>query len=149
MKKILILLSCAIALSSCAIQTSVVRQASLESYVLETPTVADLSVSPTRVTYLYTPTGPESRSLKLEQLIDNAIYKCTTKEDADVLANVSYYISAKKGLFGKKVKSIRVTGYPAKYMNFRAADDNEVEHISTLRESEQVSNGKILVTKRK
>lgn len=39
--------------------------------------------------------------------------------NADVLVAPEYETVIKKGLFGKKIKEVMVSGYPAKYKNFK------------------------------
>ncbi|MBQ2362025.1 MAG: hypothetical protein II287_00255, partial [Bacteroidaceae bacterium] len=44
--------------------------------------------------------------------------------NADLLVEPQFVISMKRGLFRKKVKSVTVSGRPAKYKNFRSLSDD-------------------------
>ncbi len=87
-------------------------------------TVADLEVSPQRVTYTLTP----SRAIRAggeDNCKQAALQEALDKHgNADLMLEPQYVIARKKGLFRTKVTSVTVSGHPAKYVNFRSMPDS-------------------------
>lgn len=137
MKKIMILAVLALLCSSCAVHKATVSSTAVYSPAIETTTVATLDVAANKISYLYTPTKTDAKSLSEKQLVKNAIYMALKDNgNADELVEVNYFVSLKRGFFGKKVKNIAVTGYPATYKDFREptkADKDAVETLSRSR----------------
>ena len=133
MKKTLILLLAVSALSSCALTKSSVKTANVTAPVLST-TVASLEVAPQPITYTYIPTKNEARKLVFSDILNNAMYEALKKNGSgDVMVQVSYKVEGKGvGKFVGKVKKLTITGYPAKYVNFRTPDENDRENIETF-----------------
>ena len=134
MKKILLLLTVVFAASSCAtLHRSQTNVSDVYSPAVETATVATIEVSPKKITYRYIPDKESSKSLSLNQLIQNAIYAALQENgNADELVEVSYYISAKRVFMGKRIRSINVSGYPAYYVEFREPSDVDLKNVETL-----------------
>ena len=110
-------------LTSCQSIMKTSRTADFSSQLLSA-TVADLEVSPERITYTMSP----KRSVRRGGL-DNV--KSTAEQEAlkehgggDVLLDPLYVISKRKGLLGSKVTSITVSGRPASYINYRTLNDS-------------------------
>lgn len=120
--------------SSCSlIYRSQAESTSVYSPAIETTTIATVDVSPKKITYRYIPEKKTAKSLSLNQLIQNAIYAAVHDSgNYDELVQVSYSIESKKVFFGKRVRSITVSGYLAKYVNFRETTESDVEKIEAL-----------------
>ncbi len=135
MKKLLFLVTvtAVIALtSSCAVSMTGLRSDAVNSKILSM-TVASLEVEPNPVSYLYIPSDVEAKSLSLNQLITNANYYALKEHGkGDVIIQSSYKVDGKKHLFGIKVKTITVTGYPAKYVDFRTPTETDRLNADTF-----------------
>lgn len=116
-------MSIAALLSSCATMTKTASTADINSS-LQSATVADLDVSPQRITYTMTPTkavqrgGDENvkRVAESEALERNG--------GGDLLVNPEFVISKRRGLFSSKITSVTVSGRPATYTNIRSFNDS-------------------------
>ena len=123
MKKILLLSCVAFALTSCVTTIKTAKSADAKTQLLSA-TVADLEVSPVRVTYTMSPSKNVQRA-GLSNVKQAAIQECLIKNgNADVLVDVEYVIEQEKLLFGKRINSITVSGHPAKYKHGRACRDD-------------------------
>lgn len=133
MKKTLILLFAVVALSSCTMTRSSVKTTNVTAPVLTT-TVASLDVAPQPITYTYIPTRNESKKLGFNEIMNNAMYEALKENGSgDVMVQVSYQVKGKGvGKFVSKVKKLTITGYPAKYVDFRTPDENDRENIATF-----------------
>ncbi|MBP3354686.1 MAG: hypothetical protein J6L02_08570 [Bacteroidales bacterium] len=91
---------------------------------LHSSMIADLDVSDERITYTMNP----SMSIRKGGIanVKNAVRQEALSKygNADVLVNEEFSISSRRGIFWTKIKSITVTGRPAKYINFRSANDS-------------------------
>lgn len=92
-----------------------------------TAVMADLEVSPVKISYLYIP----SKTIKVggeDNVINCAVQEALEANDnADVLVAIEKQIKySDKG----EVESVVVTGYPAKYVNFRSPGDDYIREIS-------------------
>lgn len=91
---------------------------------LHSAMVADLEVSNERITYTMNP----SKSIRKGGLINvkNAARQEALSKfgNADVLVNEEFSISLRQRLLGSKVKSVTISGRPAKYVNFRSVNDS-------------------------
>lgn len=86
------------------------------SGVYATPVVADLKVSPDKITFFYIPSA-----IVLEGGYDNVLKTAISEalfsnDNADVLVGMETQV---KYNTAGQVESITITGYPAKYVNFR------------------------------
>ncbi|MCH5328163.1 MAG: hypothetical protein J1E02_04005 [Coprobacter sp.] len=125
MKKYLFMAAVAVLATSCVTTTKTARTESVP-YSMYNATVADLEVSPKRITYTIEP------SVEIQKGGINNVKQAVIMEalnangNADMLLEPQFVISHKKGPFGifiNKVTSITVTGRPATYKNFRSMDD--------------------------
>ena len=87
-------------------------------------TVADLEVSPVRVSYSMAP-SKEIQRAGLANVKQAAVRECLEKNgNADVLVDAEYTIEKKKTLFSRRINLITVTGHPARYRNYHSLDDS-------------------------
>lgn len=134
MKKLFILGAIALFVSSCATHRAGVIDTTVQPRIEATTKVVNLDIAEKPFTYTYIPMDQDGKNLSQDQLLNNAIYMALKAYgNADVMVNVNHYITIKKGLFGSRVRSIEITGYPAKYVNFRQPNDEDYKNISTLR----------------
>ncbi len=133
MKKILFLLCAALFAVSCTTTTKTAKTVSSPASLLSA-TVADLEVSPERITYTMVPSVSVRRGGK-ENVRQAAEQEALAKHgNADVLVDANYTIEQTTFLVFKWVSSITVTGRPAKYTNFHSLNDS-VWCNSTFRDS--------------
>ena len=113
----------ALAAVSCTTTTKTAREESVP-YAMYNATVADLDVASQRITYTLDPSADICRG-GLGNCKEAAIKEALEKNgNADLLVEPQFVISMKRGLFRKKVKSVTVSGRPAKYKNFRSLSDD-------------------------
>ena len=119
MKRILLGLSITLLLCSCnTFRTSTVTTKNVES-ALNSSTTAELNVSPQKISYTYYPKKLD-RKAGLNHIVQNATAGALKEYgNADVLVERQYETVFKNKLFGKKIKYVIITGYPATYENFR------------------------------
>ena len=124
MKKIFALLCVALFATACTTTVKTAKTADTPTSLLSA-TVADLQVSPERITYTMEP------SKKLQRAGISNVKQAAEQEalakygNADVLVDAEYVIvSTNYFIFGKDVESVTVTGRPAKYVNFRSLNDS-------------------------
>lgn len=88
---------------------------------LKSKTEAELVVQDKRITYTLRP--PKSiRRGGLANVKAAAVAEALKQNGgADVLVDPQYETRTRRGLFGKKIKYVTVTGYPAKYKKFETA----------------------------
>ena len=111
MKKLVLFVCAAALLASCAVQqqNTKVRLTEVQTAIVA-PVVADLEISPEKITYTYNPTAVEVRKTDLNTMINNAIaWALEEHGNADVLVNANCRTIYR----GMRLKSIIVTGYPA------------------------------------
>lgn len=89
--------------------------------------ISDLEVSNQKITYTLYPTN-EVRKGGLKNCINTAIREALLQNGkGDILIETQEAVVQRYGFFGKKIKSVTVTGYPAKYKNFRSADEQTIK----------------------
>lgn len=137
MKKLFILAFVAIALTSCGsfTQTTVsnTKFTSTSTHTRVgvakpiTAVIADLDVSPKKITFLYIP----SRAVRnggFDNIVNCAVQEALRENgDADVLVALEQQVKYNNS---GECESITVTGYPAKYKNFRSPGDNYILEMS-------------------
>ncbi|MBR1962227.1 MAG: hypothetical protein IKA26_04655 [Alistipes sp.] len=121
MKKLFILVIAVIAFVSCRTvkNTSTYRAFSVNTpYAV--PVVADLDISATKITYAYVP--PKTvRNGGDNNVLNTAVREALLANgNADVLVGLETQIKYNSS---KKILSVVITGYPAKYKNFRNLDE--------------------------
>ncbi len=88
---------------------------------LRSKTKATLVVQDQRVSYTLRPTKAIRRG-GLDNVKAAAVSEVLKQNNgADVLVDPQFETRIRKGLFGKKIKYVTVTGYPAKYQSFETA----------------------------
>lgn len=122
MKKLFVLVVATIALASCS---TVKNSSTYRPFSVNTPyavpVIADLEISATKITYAYVPPKTVRRGGE-NNIMNTAVREAlSTNGDADVLVGLETQI--KYGAL-KQVVSVVITGYPAKYKNFRNIDEN-------------------------
>jgi len=123
MKKFLLLACVAIAFTSCVTTVKTAKVADTKGQLL-TATVADLEVSPVRVTYSMIPSKAIQRA-GLQNVKAAAVRECLEKNgNADVLVDAEYTIEREKLLFGSRINLITVSGHPARYRDYRSLNDS-------------------------
>ena len=132
MKKLLFFIVIGATFSSCAsLNRATVVSTSTPAPIRTTTAVANLDVGETRISYTYVPSKADSKRLSEAQLIDNAIYMALKEHgNADVLVKVNYYITRKT--FPKRIQSISLSGYPAKYVDFRQPSKADYENFKKM-----------------
>ncbi|MBO4455972.1 MAG: hypothetical protein J5759_05960 [Bacteroidales bacterium] len=116
MKKLLLFAAAVLLFASCAVQqhNTKARLTEVQTAIVA-PVVADLDISPTKITYTYKPTTTELRKTDLNTIINNAIaWALEENGNADVLVNAS----CRTTYSGLRIKSIIITGYPATVKEF-------------------------------
>lgn len=145
MKKIMIFAAFLMLFSSCAVHKASVSSTAVYSPAIETTTIATIDVSSKKITYMYTPAKTDSKSLSEKQLIQNAIYEALQANgNADELVEVNYFMSMKRRFpFGKRVKYVIVSGYPATYSDFREPDCEDKDAVETFSRSRMYRQSKL------
>ena len=123
MKKLLFVMVTALAITSC---TTVKKSATTHNVkpALSAAVLSDLEVSNQKITYTYIPTGKVRRG-GTANCISVAINEALTKHGGDVL--IETQSATVERSLSHKIKSVTVTGYPAKYKNFRSADEQTLK----------------------
>lgn len=102
--------------------------------------IADFEVSNQKITYTLVPTR-KVRAGGFQNCVNTAISEALKANgEGDVLIETQQAIVKRSGLFGTKIKSVTVTGYPAKYKNFRNADEQTVKTALTNGTLKMTSN---------
>ncbi len=98
---------------------------------------ADLDVSSTKIIYFYTP-SKGARMVGEENVVKCAVYEALLANgNADVFVGLEKQV---KYNASNEVESITITGYPAKYINIRNANDDDI--AIKLREKELLDSEK-------
>lgn len=125
-KTILLMCVAALTITSCS---TVQKTASTRKVTapIAAAVISELEVSNQKITYTLEPSR-KVRKAGLENCVNTAISEALEKNDhSDVLIETQKAIVQRYGLFGRKIKSVTVTGYPAKYKNFKSADEETVK----------------------
>ena len=129
MRKFLFILSvCILSLSSCSnkITTSTATTKAITPHVYAN-TFADLEIVSGKLSYVYVPTNDVIAGGK-ENIIKTAEALLLKQYDADVLVEPQYIYEYKDT---RTISKVTVTGYAAKYKNFRSATNEEIINLST------------------
>lgn len=125
-KRFLPIVVAALTMTSCSIvsKTATTRDVTAP---LAAAVIGDLDVSNQKITYTLIPPQKIRRG-GLQNCINTAISEALANNGGgDVLIETQKAIVERYGFGGRKIKSVTVTGYPAKYKNFRAADEETVK----------------------
>ncbi len=132
MKKILIVMvaaACALA-TSCS---SVYRTASVQQVKspISSATIADIEVVGPKITYTYS-VPKNVAKVGIQNSLNAAVSEALANagKGGDVLIDMQYSITRSWVLFGgNRVRSITVTGIPARFTNFRSASNETMQTI--------------------
>lgn len=126
MKKIFFVALATALLTACSVPTKLINTAAYSSAAVFQPSaavIADLEVSPEKITYFMMPTKTVLAGGE-ENVINTAVREALLANgNADVLVSLNTQI--KYDAQGEP-ESITVTGYPAKYVNFRSPSDEDI-----------------------
>ncbi len=119
MKKILLAAVVLLGLASCTTTSRTASTIDVNNQ-LKSDANVDLDVSQKRASFTIEP----SKKIRRGGLRNVKAYAVSEalryNAEADVLVEPQFEVKIRTGLFGnKKIKSVTVTGYPAKYKNFR------------------------------
>lgn len=125
MKKLfVILIVSAFAMTSCSTVYKTATTHNVEPTIAAV-VLSDLDVSNEKITYTLIPKARVRRG-GLRNCINTAISEALALNGGDVLIETQQ-ATITRGLYVRKIKSVTVTGYPAKYKNFRPADDKTLK----------------------
>lgn len=133
MKKIILIAAAVIAVSSCGSTTMVTRTAKsgeLSYLTMATTITSELKVSETKVTG--EANNPNS-FFGQGELEKTAVADALKKVDADILLEPQYEYKRVDG----KLVSVKVSGYPARYTNFRPITSEDVDIYNKLKAPRQ------------
>ena len=90
-----------------------------------TATIADLKVDNKKITF--TMTYPERSVARggVQNCINKAINEALKEYGGDVLLQTEEAYVTRRGLFRRRIKSVTVTGYIAKYYNFHSVGEGD------------------------
>lgn len=152
MKKSILLLSAVAVLSGCAVR--VFNSSTSSNFInqpsISTSVIADLDVSPKKITYVYFPTKAVQKTV-YKNVISTAVREALKANgNADVLVSPEYQVKY-EGLSKRKVSMVEVSGYPANYVNFRTpspADSSWMKiTFEDYRKGSAAKNGAVVVIK--
>ena len=121
MKKLILLLSATCALCSCQTIRSTATHKAIDIQPIGA-LIADLEVSPNRISYTMIPHRRVQRG-GYENVKSTAIREALQNNGGgDVLVHLEVQTKSARFLLWRWIKSITVSGYPAKYTNFTNPD---------------------------
>lgn len=124
MKKILYFVGIALFAVSCTTVTKTAKTLDAPASLLSA-TVADLEISPERVSFTYEPRTSVVRG-GMENVKQDAIQQLLEREgnNADLLVDPQFTITSTRFLVFNKIAEVTVSGHPAKYKNFHSLNDS-------------------------
>lgn len=130
MKKLFLLVVAATLLASCGSQAKFTKSSTHTKISVATPitaVMADLEVSTKKISHILIP-SKTVRKGGFDNIVNTAVQEALEANDnADVLVGLEKQVKYNdKG----EVETIVVTGYPAKYVNFRSPGDDYLLEIS-------------------
>lgn len=145
MKKIIFsLLVIAMSATSCSVPAKLINSATHKKLSVAQPVVAvfaDLQVSPEKITYFMMP----SKTVVMggyDNVIDTAVREALLANgNADVLVALETQVKYDKE---GQIESVTVTGYPAKYVNFRNPGDEYLKSIQSTASAGEGAQGGLL-----
>ncbi len=124
-------MAAAVALSACSnrvYKSSTARVAEIPSKLESMVNVSDLEVSEVKVSGVCT--GKDGKYLSKKVKEQNAVAEALKKSGADILVEPQFtYTYDKKD----RLTAVEVSGYPARYRNFRSVTKEDAEVINALR----------------
>lgn len=125
MKRLFCALFAIVLLASCSTVRQTATQRDVKAPIVSA-VIGDLDVSDQKITYTYVPTNKVRRG-GADNCINSAIAAALQPGGYDVLVETQEAVVERQGWFGKrKITKVTVTGYPAKYKNFRSADEKSI-----------------------
>lgn len=115
----------ALLFGSCTTIQKTSSTSAVDSYVLQYPTVADLEVSPTKVSRTVS-WSPIFSLLSTDARKTNTVAELLSDADADVLVEPQY-IHNKSFILEN---TLTVSGFPAKFKNFRKATEADLKALN-------------------
>ena len=147
MKKLFVFVIAMLLFTSCTSYSTIRKTATsqpVETGVI-TAVLADLEVSPDKITYYYVPTT----AIHLEgvnNILNSAIREALAANgDADVLVGMEYEVKYKRQAMSVVVEHIVISGYPAKYKNFRTPSDDMIIELHKGAKSEVSSSTTLFI----
>ena len=136
MKKLFVILVGVIGFVSCTVmtRTEMAKVRDVAGVVLHVPTIADLDVPANRVTETFNvklPANMKGLPVITEDVKTFATAELLKKHDADVLIEPRYSVEAALSL-SKFRFNVVVSGYPAKYKNFRPMVEKDTIWLQPL-----------------
>lgn len=130
MKRLLFALTCCtlLVLSSCTTLTKTATTADVQTGIYQYPTVADLDVKSkveSTKTWSFRPFHLGEPSLSLAK--GNLIAETLKEQDADVILEPQFIFT--RTSYGER--RLTLTGFPAKFKNFRRASASDLEALKT------------------
>ena len=127
MRKLLFILFASALLASCSTLHQTATQKDVSTPIISA-VISDLDVSDNKISYTYEPTR-QVRKGGVQNCINSAIAEALKGSGGDVLVETQKAIVERRGLFVRKISKITVTGYPAKYKNFRNASEESLNKV--------------------
>ena len=125
MKKVIVVLMAAVVLASCGSSTKLINSATYakpSATMVVTPVQADLEVSPKKISY-YLEVKDNIRLGGYDNIVATAVKEALDVNGGDVLVGLETQVKYDdKG----NIISINITGFPAKYVNFRKCENPEL-----------------------
>lgn len=147
MKKLTILAIMAVLFNSCGSMGSMAKFTKTSTYTgidvvrPMTALMADLEVSNEKISHLFIP-GKTIAMGGFENILNCAVQEALEENgNADVLVALEKQIKYNKR---GEIESIVVTGYPAKYVNFRSPGDDYIREISKKQVTEEPKDNSFL-----
>ncbi|MFI3285124.1 MAG: hypothetical protein R3Y08_00570 [Rikenellaceae bacterium] len=137
MKKIIAAIVICLAAASCATtRTATATSINVNTDVTQYPTIVDLEVSPDLVVKEVSWTFFESiiNRINIEKSHETIIYDMLKENNADIL--LEQRVQNTTIPFG--MKTVVISGYPAKFKNFRKPTKDEVEEISAFHTKKEI-----------
>lgn len=123
MKKYFLIFVTALISASCSTVFNTATYEDADASFRPTISIADVEVSGTKISYTYIPTK-QIRKGGTSNIINEAVRQALRSAgNYDVLVAKETSITKKKKLFGTKITSVTVTGFPGKYVNWRSAEE--------------------------
>jgi len=138
MKKVFVLFVSAVMVAACSAPTKLVNTATHRAISVAQPVAAvfaDLEVSPAKISYFMMPSKTVINA-GYENVINTAVREALIANgNADVLVGMESQVKYDKN---GMVESVTVTGYPAKYVNFRSPGDEYLREMKVQEKGNSV-----------
>ena len=138
MKKVFVLFVSAVMVAACSAPTKLVNTATHRVISVAQPVAAvfaDLEVSPAKISYFMMPSKTVINA-GYENVINTAVREALIANgNADVLVGMESQVKYDKN---GMVESVTVTGYPAKYVNFRSPGDEYLREMKVQEKGNSV-----------